>query len=230
MDDDATWSAFQKRMKNATKKVHDLQDIAINGLFVLSLYTGGATELWYQALSRFEFVFAELEDALESCGELEDFDIPGIRISEIMKNDLDQFYGKDRDRSHSSAIKTWISEVRKTRKENPTLMVAYIYHMYLGLYSGGRILRHKFKLPGETLDLSDRAINISKALKTAMRNLVLSRPDLSDGLILHSQNVFKLNNLIIHECDIYKARLFKIFATFGLCVGGAFLAKRLQLF
>ena len=131
----------------------------------------------YQALSRFEFVFAELEDALETCAELEEFDIPGIRISEIMKNDLDRFYGKDRERSHTSAIKTlddqpcnleliltvfhrWVSEVRKIREENPTLLAAYIYHMYLGLYSGGRILRHKFKLPGETLDLSDRAISV----------------------------------------------------------------------
>jgi hypothetical protein len=35
LDDDEKWEAFKKGMKNATKKTHDVQDLAINGLFVL---------------------------------------------------------------------------------------------------------------------------------------------------------------------------------------------------
>ena len=35
LDDDEKWEAFKKGMKSATKKTHDVQDMAINGLFVL---------------------------------------------------------------------------------------------------------------------------------------------------------------------------------------------------
>ena len=60
----------------------------------------------------------------------------------------------------------WISEVRKLRAEDPRLIAAYIYHMYLGLYSGGKILRHKFKLPGQTLALDERSNNVSNSSTT----------------------------------------------------------------
>lgn len=96
IDDEKTFSNFLDRMKRATKGVHDVQDLAINGLFVISLYAGGAAELWFQALSRFEIVFAELEDALEHVTLLQSFDIPGIRIAHVIKSDLDEFYGVDR--------------------------------------------------------------------------------------------------------------------------------------
>ena len=105
IDDEKLWENFLDRMKKSTKSVHDVQDIAINGLFVISLYAGGATELWFQALARFEIVFNELEDALDNEKELEIFDMPGLRIKEKIKRDLDGFYGKDRT-LNSPAIKT----------------------------------------------------------------------------------------------------------------------------
>ena len=114
----------------------------------------------------------------------------------------------------------WISTVRKLRDEDPRLIAAYIYHMYLGLYSGGKILRHKFKLPGQTLDLDERSNNIKSSLKTAMKNLVLSDAALAQKLIEHSENLFKLNNLIIKECEIQKTRLFKIFGIIAFSIAG----------
>ena len=110
--------------------------------------------------------------------------------------------------------------MRKLRDEDPRLIAAYIYHMYLGLYSGGKILRHKFKLPGQTLDLDERSNNIKSSLKTAMKNLVLSDAALAQKLIEHSENLFKLNNLIIKECEIQKTRLFKIFGIIAFSIAG----------
>ena len=69
---------------------------------MLSLYAGGAEELWFRSLIRWELVFGELEDALDHVGELESFDIPGIRIRHAITEDLDGFYGKDR-KTHSPA-------------------------------------------------------------------------------------------------------------------------------
>merc|ERR1712048_1052322 len=100
-------------------------------------------------------------------------------------------------------------------------MGTYTYHMYLGLYSGGRILRRKFKLPGQTLDLDNRATNIKASLKMAMKELLISQPELEDGLISHSQNLFKLNNNIIQECNVQKTRLFKVATIVGLVTIGA---------
>ena len=54
----------------------------------------------------------------------------------------------------------WMADVRKTRDEDPRLIAAYIYHMYLGLYAGGKILRKKFNLPGQILDLDEKATNV----------------------------------------------------------------------
>ena len=179
MADEEKWAAFQLRMKNATRSVHDLQDKTITGmlysqrcvlnstvailldklgLFAATLYFGGSQDLWYQALARFELVFNELEDCLDCQKKLSAWDIPGMRVSQYIKEDLDAYYGKERKFS-SAAVNTWIAEIRKIRFDQPLLVTAYIYHMYLGLYSGGRILRHKFKLKGKTLEL-DPKLNV----------------------------------------------------------------------
>ena len=79
-----------------------------------------------------------------------------MRVSQYIKEDLDEYYGKDR-KFQSRAVNHWISEIRKIRFDHPLLITAYIYHMYLGLYSGGRILKHKFKLKGKTLDLDPKS-------------------------------------------------------------------------
>ena len=75
----------------------------------ISLYAGGADELWFRALTRFELVFTELEDALDNVEELEAFDIPGIRIKHHISEDLDGYYGKDR-KTDSAAGKTYVKK------------------------------------------------------------------------------------------------------------------------
>ena len=104
MDDDQTYSNFLDRMKKATQSDHDVHDMAVNALFAFSLYTGGAAELWFEAMTRYEIVFTELEDALENVPELQSFDIPGIRLKHVIKSDLDQFLGADRKPINSQAI------------------------------------------------------------------------------------------------------------------------------
>ena len=53
-----------------------------------------------------------------------------------------------------------------------------------------------------------------------MKNLVLSDAALAQKLIAHSENLFKLNNVIIKECEIQKTRLFKIFSIVSLSIVG----------
>ena len=53
-----------------------------------------------------------------------------------------------------------MKEIRAIRFDHPYLITAYIYHMYLGLHTGAKILRQKFKLKGKTLEL-DAKLNVS---------------------------------------------------------------------
>jgi len=57
-------------------------------------------------------------------------------------------------------ILRWMKEIRAIRFDHPYLITAYIYHMYLGLHTGAKILRQKFKLKGKTLEL-DAKLNVS---------------------------------------------------------------------
>jgi len=57
---------------------------------------------------------------------------------------------------------------------------------------------------------------MKQSLKMAMKTHLLAHPDIADGLISHSKNLFKLNNSIIHECDIQKSRLFKVACGVGV--------------
>merc|ERR1712168_1440183 len=175
VEDEKAWEDFCQKMKKATRSVHDLQDATIQALFVATLYVGGSQDLWFQALARFELVFNELEDCLDCQKKLSAWDIPGMRVSQYIKEDLDAYYGKER-KFNSAAVNTWIAEIRKIRFDQPMLVTAYIYHMYLGLYSGGRILRHKFKLKGKTLEL-DPKLNIKEGVKHQMRQLLAEHPE-----------------------------------------------------
>lgn len=60
----------------------------------------------------------------------------------------------------SQATIEWITSIRKLLKTNPKLVAPYIYHMFLGLYSGGKILRHKFKLKGKHFFFNSLLIEI----------------------------------------------------------------------
>ncbi|CBY22824.1 unnamed protein product [Oikopleura dioica] len=216
LDDDEKWEAFKKGMKNATKKTHDVQDLAINGLFVLSLYTGRSDALWIEALSKFHYIFTELECAFQEKKELEDFDIPGIPVAHLMRDDVSLFL--DGVPAPSQATIEWITSIRKLLKTNPKLVAPYIYHMFLGLYSGGKILRHKFKLKGEAVKLDEKANNVKPALRLAFKKLYLENPELENEFYAHSENMFRLNNQIIKECELGSNKLKVFFTVTVLCV------------
>jgi heme oxygenase len=40
-------------------------------------------------------------------------------------------------------VKSYLEHLKKIENENPLLLAAYIYHLYMGLLSGGQILAKK---------------------------------------------------------------------------------------
>ena len=73
-----------------------------------------------------------------------------------------------------------MADVRKTRDEDPRLIAAYIYHMYLGLWNTAGILRRKFNLPGQILDLDDTT-NVCFCKFIQISNFLIVEPKLENG-------------------------------------------------
>ena len=74
-----------------------------------------------------------------------DLDIEGIRRTEALEEDLDHFFGKSwRTKEEPEALVKYIEHLKQIAEEDePLLLVAYIYHLYMGLLSGGQILSKK---------------------------------------------------------------------------------------
>lgn len=131
--------------------------------------------------------------------------------------------------SRDSVIK-YLMRLREIEDTDPTLLAAYIYHLYMGLLSGGIIL-HKKKLlmqkmlPYKKIQTSGNNItdfgNISIfELKQNMRDTMnkiaeMLDEDTKNKLIEESKIVFALNNEIIKSVRGTGTVLFKKILYFG---------------
>lgn len=137
---------FTAEMRSSTRSVHDASDKLVNLKLGLSL---SDSAVWYEGLLVFEPVFRFLESALDRHKDslLGELDIEGMRRTEALKKDLDHFYGEKSDWKTDSesrpAVKKYIDHLKEVEDENPYLLTSYIYHLYMGLLSGGQILSKK---------------------------------------------------------------------------------------
>lgn len=78
------------------------------------------------------------------------FDHPALKRVPGFEADLTSFYGAEWKRTHRpkdrESVRRVLAHLEEIEKSEPILLVAYIYHLYLGLLSGGQILRKKQKL------------------------------------------------------------------------------------
>lgn len=111
-------------------------------------------------------------------------------------------------------VTKYLKHLEEIENTEPTLLIAYIYHLYMGLLSGGIILRKKRQLmrkvwPFRELQGKDNNItsfessNIS-GLKRRMRDTMNEIADTLDEdmkckLLEESKMVFTLNNEIIRS-------------------------------
>ena len=81
---------------------------------------------------------------------MSDLDIEGLRRSHALEKDLDHFFGPSwRTKENPEAVNKYIEHLQKIADEDePLLLIAYIYHLYMGLLSGGQILAKKRQIFG----------------------------------------------------------------------------------
>lgn len=138
------------------------------------------------------------------------------------------------------SVVAYLEHLAAVKAEDPRLLWAYVYHMYMGLLSGGQILQKKRRLAhmysrqsrtdGEQDDaatgysITTFADHTVAQLKTQMRALVDEAArgfdvELRERLIEESKRVFELNNEIVRSAKgVRAAGLKKLGITAAVCV------------
>lgn len=190
--------------------------------------------VWAEGLLCFYEIFKFLEEALDRLSHtlISELDINGMRRTKAFEEDLHFFYGKEwleNVYQPSPAVSAYIDYLQCLEKENPHMLAAYIYHLFMGLFSGGQILRKKRSLeasltfktvnvngqqPGEAVtDFGDVPIfKLKKQMVDAMENIAsqLGEED-RWKLIEESKNVFRMNNKMIRTINTNRIVLKKFF-------------------
>lgn len=68
------------------------------------------------------------------------------------------------------------------------------------------------------MKLDEKANNVKPALRLAFKKLYLENPELENEFYAHSENMFRLNNQIIKECELGSNKLKVFFTVTVLCV------------
>lgn len=191
--------------------------------------------VWAEGLLCFYEIFKFLEQALDRLSHtlLGELDIQGMRRTKAFEEDLCFYYGKEWMETvyhPSPAVTAYLDYLTVLERENPHMLAAYIYHLFMGLFSGGQILRKKralessFKFktagsstdnqPGESVtDFGDVPIfKLKKQMVDAMENIAsqLGEED-KWKLIEESKTVFRMNNKMIRTINTNRIVLRKFF-------------------
>ncbi|XP_046460964.1 heme oxygenase-like [Daphnia pulex] len=229
---------FTKQMRKATREIHDISDALVNAKLGIAM---SDNSIWAEGLLCFYEIFKYLEEALDRLNHtlLSELDIKGMRRTKAFEEDLHFYYGRqwfENDYQPSTAVTAYIDYLTSIERDNPNMLAAYIYHLFMGLFSGGQILRKKrsleaslkFQTPpannsnqqGESVtDFGEIPIfKLKKQMVDAMEHIAeqLGEED-RWKLIEESKNVFRMNNKVIRTINTNKIVL-KKFCNFALIV------------
>ncbi|MPC75989.1 Heme oxygenase 1 [Portunus trituberculatus] len=135
---------FTKKMRIVTREIHGVSDALINAKIGFAM---SADRVWAEGLLVFYEVFLYLEGALDRYSHtlIGEVDVPGMRRKEAFEKDLAYYLGANWKEGYTprESVQQYLKHLEKLEEENPYLLLAYVYHLYMGLLSGGQILRRK---------------------------------------------------------------------------------------
>lgn len=205
---------FSKQMREATRDVHALSDALVNAKLAFALSDNG---VWAEGLLIFYEIFRYLEDAMLRLKgtPVGDFYIDGLPRTEAFEKDLKCYLGANWADNYvpRESVAEYLLHVRHLEKTKPILLVAYIYHLYMGLLSGGQILSKKRALvqkiiPGShelnntgyavtTFD-NTSIVSLKRQIVSILNTVALTLDDKTkQELLEESRTVFLMNNKII---------------------------------
>ncbi|KAM3962241.1 heme oxygenase [Aphomia sociella] len=228
---------FTTRMRKATRPIHSVSDALVNAKFAISLTD---EQVWSGGLLIFYHVFAYLEDAKDRLN-MEDYNQLFVHNifyrKKAFEDDLQHYLGGNwQSLPKSLALENYLEHLQELEKENPKLLMAYVYHLYLGLLSGGQILAKKRKVFGEKNTDNEKYIDkvtdftgvdisqLKKDFKEAMNRIAEKMSDGEQKLFIDESNqVFLMNNLIVNSVkgqdQVIKMLLYKASAVVIVVIG-----------
>ncbi|XP_068241903.1 heme oxygenase 1-like [Palaemon carinicauda] len=206
---------FTKKMRIVTREIHNVSDALINAKLGIAM---SENRVWAEGLLVFYEVFRYLEGALERYSHtlIGELDVPGMRRTEAFEKDLAYYMGSDWKKNYTprESVCEYLQHLEEIEKENPYYLTAYIYHLYMGLLSGGQILRRKKTLLEKlTFSRKERTegmavtevtegtvASMKKKIAEAMNKIAEEMDeDSRQRLLEESKMVFILNNKIVHS-------------------------------
>ncbi|XP_018899777.1 heme oxygenase 1 isoform X2 [Bemisia tabaci] len=176
--------------------------------------------VWADGLLVFYEVFRLLENAMTTLkgSSVHQFNIEGLARTEAFELDLAYYLGVDWTKTYEprESVVKYLMHLRHLEKTEPILLVAYIYHLYMGLLSGGQILRKKRIMASKlnfftktngsnpikgysVTDFGRHSLyQLKQKLRATLDELALTLDDETKlKLLEESRRVFLLNNEII---------------------------------
>ncbi|XP_058130463.1 uncharacterized protein LOC131287986 [Anopheles ziemanni] len=199
---------FSKQLRIATRDIHSVSDALVNAKLAFALYD---SRVWAEGLLIFYDVFKHLEQRVP-----DDFLPPVLHRSAQFEQDLQFYLGDGWKERHTPKpeVRAYLEHLHRIELENPNLLLAYVYHLYMGLLSGGQILQ-KRRSQGRRINPFRRGEGSTEGaalttfedhsiyeLKQRLRKVVDEFGVRLDGetrqrMLEESRKVFELNNTII---------------------------------
>jgi len=175
--------------------------------------------VWADGLLIFYDVFKFLEEAMTRTSDslIGELDIQGMRRTDAFRKDLTYYMGKGWEKNYQPRplVAEYIQYLKDLEEREPHLLMAYIYHLYMGLLSGGQILQKKRQVINKFIPVFGQAKNADegyavttyqeKSISHMKRELVKKMNEVAgeldeptrQKLIEESRTVFIKNNQII---------------------------------
>uniref|UniRef100_A0A182J5N0 Heme oxygenase n=1 Tax=Anopheles atroparvus TaxID=41427 RepID=A0A182J5N0_ANOAO len=199
---------FSKQLRIATRDIHNVSDALVNAKLAFALYD---SRVWAEGLLIFYDVFKHLEQRVPH-----DFLPPELHRTAQFEQDLQFYLGAGWKEQHTPKpeVRAYLEHLHRIEGENANLLLAYVYHLYMGLLSGGQILQKRRAL-GQRMNLLRRAGASHEGaalttfedqsifeLKQRLRKVVDEfgarlDDETRQRMLDESRKVFELNNTII---------------------------------
>jgi heme oxygenase len=206
------WPLVSKLLKIVQEIINN------NNKFIFAALNNSA--VWADGLIVFYEIFKFLEE-----------NVPEIILprdyyrTECFEQDLQFYLGEDWKRSYQirESVANYLKHLYDIKDKNPLLLIAYVYHLYMGLLSGGQILAKKRQLtkkfsrnseqrddPSDDIEPGTALTSYPNKSITEMKNNLKKIIDeyakdfdekTRRELIVESRKVFEFNNTIIQSVE-----------------------------
>uniref|UniRef100_A0A2M3ZJ28 Heme oxygenase n=1 Tax=Anopheles braziliensis TaxID=58242 RepID=A0A2M3ZJ28_9DIPT len=207
---------FSKQLRIATRDIHNVSDALVNAKLAFALYDN---RVWAEGLLIFYDVFKHLEERVPH-----DFLPPELHRTAQFQQDLQHYLGDGWEQRHTRRpeVRAYLQHLNEIESENPNLLLAYVYHLYMGLLSGGQILQKRRSLGQRinpfrrTASAGEQAVQGASLttfeghtiyeLKQRLRKVVDEfgarlDDETRQRMLDESRKVFELNNTIIRTVE-----------------------------